>query len=538
MQNPTEFELERAELDLVLSSDVFARSPKVAQILKYVCEAHFAGRSREIKEYNIAIEVFGRPADFDQARDSIVRVEAHRLRKRLQEFYTSQGAGHEIQIVLSPGNYVPQFVRRNGASSVSSPSLEGAAVVAQSGAPSSPPPPLQSPSPVRRFWQSRGFRLLWLYALSAMVILLVVCLVYARLPHQAAAAAPVPAKGRAAGAAAVSSSQGVRILAGAPGTKIVDHYGDTWDGDRYFNGGTVRAVPPRPIAYTRDPALFYHQRQGDFSYDIPLQNGSYELRLYFAETIFGENNAAGGGETSRAFRILANAKPLDDDPLDVIADAPGSNTADIKVFKDVKPAADGKLHLTFASIRNDVPFVNAIEIAPSEPGAIRPIRILAGKIGYTDENNRVWSSDRYFHNGVLVARTSPVAGADEKEVCHSERVGNFSYVIPVAKNGRYTVTMKFCESRHGPDAPGGAGDRIFDVLFNGRTLLGNFDIFKETGSLQALDKTFEGLEPNAQGKLIFTFTPTRNYAEINAIEVMDEAWRGPSGPHTQGSLHR
>jgi hypothetical protein len=296
-------------------------------------------------------------------------------------------------------------------------------------------------------------------------------------------------------------------------------------------------VPPRPIAYTQDPALFYHLRQGDFSYDIPLQSGSYELRLYFAETIFGENNLAGGGETSRVFRILANAKPLDDDPLDVIADAPGSNTADIKVFKDVQPAADGKLHLAFATIRNDAPFLNAIEIAPSEPGAIRPIRILARGIGYKDENNRVWSSDRYFHNGVLVPRTVPVTGADEQELYHSERVGNFSYVIPVAKNGRYTARMKFCEAWNGPDGPGSdPGYRIFDVLFNGRTLLGNFDIFKEAGSLRALDKTFEGLEPNAQGKLIFTFTPTRNYAEINAIEVMDEAWRRPSGPHAHGPL--
>ena len=77
------------------------------------------------------------------------------------------------------------------------------------------------------------------------------------------------------------------------------------------------------------------------------------------------------------------------------------------LVKDVKPAADGKLHLTFATIGNDVPFVNAIEIAPSEPGAIRPIRILARQIGYTDQNKRVWSCDRYFHNGVLMPRTVP-----------------------------------------------------------------------------------------------------------------------------------
>jgi hypothetical protein len=78
---------------------------------------------------------------------------------------------------------------------------------------------------------------------------------------------------------------------------------------------------------------------------------------------------------------MANAKPLDDDPLDVIADAPGSSTADIKVFKDVHPAADGKLHLALATTQNDIPFVNAIEIAPSEPGSISQFGLWRGKSG-------------------------------------------------------------------------------------------------------------------------------------------------------------
>src|ERR1035441_6764236 len=108
----SDLQAERAELGAVLSSDAFARSPIVAQMLKYICERHFSGQAHEIKEYNIAVEAFGRPANFDQARDSIVRVEAHRLRKRLQEYYLQQGAGHQIQIILPPGNYVPQFIRR------------------------------------------------------------------------------------------------------------------------------------------------------------------------------------------------------------------------------------------------------------------------------------------------------------------------------------------------------------------------------------------------------------------------------------------
>src|ERR1039458_3846407 len=111
---PAELDLqaERAELEAVLSSEAFARSPIVAQMLKYICERHFSGQSHDIKEYNIAVDACGRQPNFDQTRDSIVRVEAHRLRKRLQEYYQQQGASHQIQIILPPGNYVPQFIRR------------------------------------------------------------------------------------------------------------------------------------------------------------------------------------------------------------------------------------------------------------------------------------------------------------------------------------------------------------------------------------------------------------------------------------------
>src|ERR1035438_7687765 len=129
----SDLQAERAELEAVLSSDAFARSPIVAQMLKYICERHFAGQAHEIKEYNIAVEAFGRPANFDQARDSIVRVEAHRLRKRLQEYYLQQGAGHQIQITLPPGNYVPQFIRRAEPAELAPVAKEAAAVLEAAG---------------------------------------------------------------------------------------------------------------------------------------------------------------------------------------------------------------------------------------------------------------------------------------------------------------------------------------------------------------------------------------------------------------------
>jgi hypothetical protein len=106
-----------------------------------------------------------------------------------------------------------------------------------------------------------------------------------------------------------------------------------------------------------------------------------------------------------------------------------------------------------------------------------------------------------------------------------ERYGNFSYTIPVVRPGHYTATLRFSESWFGAKKPagGGPGERVFDVYCNGVVLLRNFDIFKEAGGEdRALDRVFGSLEPNAQGKLVFSFVPVKNYACVNAIEVVDD----------------
>ncbi len=65
---------------------------------------------------------------------------------------------------------------------------------------------------------------------------------------------------------------------------------------------------------------------------------------------------------------------------------------------------------------------------------------------------------------------------------------------------------------------------MFDIYCNGEALMRNFDIFKEAGGAdRALRKTFHGLSPNAQGKLLLTFVPVKNYACLNAIEVVHES---------------
>lgn len=69
-----------------------------------------------------------------------------------------------------------------------------------------------------------------------------------------------------------------------------------------------------------------------------------------------------------------------------------------------------------------------------------------------------------------------------------------------------------------------AGCRVFDVTCNGVMLLQDFDIVQAAGgAFRPLVREFHGLHPNGQGKLLLSFSPKVNYAEVRAIEVIDEA---------------
>jgi hypothetical protein len=521
MSATTGYREERRELETILHSDAFVRAPGLASFLAYVSEKYFQGEAGQIKEYNIAIEAFGRSPDFNQKQDSVVRVEAHRLRKRLREYYQSEGADHAIHIVMPPGQYVPQFISRleSAGGSASDPVTATDLAAPEAHLPATvlpaPIPPAVPAMPPG--WKgSRAQTYFALFAGIALVLLLG-AFALARwrsdVPSPAVAASP-----------ATPLPEEIRILAGAPDTHYVDHLGNTWLGDRFFNGGAPVATPGHRIWRTNDPSIFQVRREGtDFSYDIPLKAGRYELHLYFAESVFGEENVAGGGETSRIFQVRANGS-LILDGLDVTSDAGGANIADEKVFAGITPAPDGALHLQFHLIKESA-ILNGIAILPAPSGKPRPIRILARDFRYTDRKGQDWLPDRYFSRGQTVIRPEAIEGTPDPEVYRGERFGHFTYAIPVAQ-GRYAVHLRFNEAWFGPGRPGGggAGSRIFDVYANGLALLRNFDLYQVAGGPnRAIERTFHGLTPNAQGKIVLSFVPVRNYGCINAIEVVDES---------------
>lgn len=96
-----------AELRKVLGSSVFSLSDRLRRFLEYVVTKSLAAEEHQLKEYTIGQDVFDRGVDFDPRIDPIVRVEAGRLRQKLQRYYESEGKDSPIRIQLPKGAYVP-----------------------------------------------------------------------------------------------------------------------------------------------------------------------------------------------------------------------------------------------------------------------------------------------------------------------------------------------------------------------------------------------------------------------------------------------
>lgn len=99
----------RDALDSVLRSSTFARSERLKKFLNFVCDCVLAGKSDELNEYLIGVEVFGRTPGYSPSEDSIVRRQAHALRKKLEEYYAREGSDCKIRVELPLGHYCAVF---------------------------------------------------------------------------------------------------------------------------------------------------------------------------------------------------------------------------------------------------------------------------------------------------------------------------------------------------------------------------------------------------------------------------------------------
>src|SRR5512146_1974246 len=103
----------RRHLDRILASATFRQVDRLKRFMSFIVLEAIAGRSDQLKEYVIGVQVFDKEASFDPRADPIVRVQARRLRTRLVRYYQEEGRPDEVVIDLPKGGYAPTFRLRD-----------------------------------------------------------------------------------------------------------------------------------------------------------------------------------------------------------------------------------------------------------------------------------------------------------------------------------------------------------------------------------------------------------------------------------------
>ena len=99
----------RETLERLLASETFGRSERARKLIRYLVEREQAGEAERLKGFSIAMDVFGKDADFDPSTDAVVRVQAGRLRDLLAQYFATEGANDPVRIIIPRGTYVPAY---------------------------------------------------------------------------------------------------------------------------------------------------------------------------------------------------------------------------------------------------------------------------------------------------------------------------------------------------------------------------------------------------------------------------------------------
>lgn len=100
------------QIEKLVGSQTLHGSESLRKLLQYLAQQTLDQPGVQVKEHQIATEVFGRPSDFDPQLDSLVRVQAGRLRSKLAAYYESEGVEDHVLVDLPKGSYVLAFHHR------------------------------------------------------------------------------------------------------------------------------------------------------------------------------------------------------------------------------------------------------------------------------------------------------------------------------------------------------------------------------------------------------------------------------------------
>jgi hypothetical protein len=105
-------ETHRALIARLVASRYLNKSARLQELLLYLTERVLEHEVEEVHEQEVGSRVFGRSTNYDTATDNIVRVHASMLRKRLEQYFSQEGASEPVILELPKGNYAPIFYKR------------------------------------------------------------------------------------------------------------------------------------------------------------------------------------------------------------------------------------------------------------------------------------------------------------------------------------------------------------------------------------------------------------------------------------------
>ncbi len=325
----------------------------------------------------------------------------------------------------------------------------------------------------------------------------------------------------------------IRINAG--GSETVDDQDRRWSEDRFFKGGSTQTVPGRS-------GIWATERVGNFSYHFELEEGRYQVMLFFGGHLPWTEYARSG---KPSFSVAVNGRTVLDEADLRLVDPAGRSWP---VVVPVKVDKTGRLRIQLRSASESAGLV-AIQVANSQPleerspgdqGPTGPpsgssgqgkaskrwvqdgVRLLvnAGGNATVDSRGLHWLGDQGFVGGDSFFSGNPIEFTSDDTLYQSERFGSFAYEIPLP-NGAYQVRLHFAEIFWG--APGGdprdfPGLRVFDVTAEGQLLLDDLDLAGQVGTLRPFSQAFQ--VDVVDGRLDLGFVPSVDTAKLSALEIV------------------
>jgi hypothetical protein len=321
------------------------------------------------------------------------------------------------------------------------------------------------------------------------------------------------------------------MRANSGGLAYTDGQSQVWDADQmwtstwgYAYDNSSAKSSSHTLSNTGDDALYQHYREGAGQYIFAVPNGSYSVRLRWAEMAA---NSAG----ERVIRVTIEGAIMENN-LDVYVQAGGRYLAWDSTYAAVT-VSDCQLNIQFDKVSGSRdPMVAAIEVvgaAPANAPCSTPTptpfagqRANSGGPNYTDLGGGQWAADQSWNGvwgytgGSAKSTNTAVAGTDDDLLYQRwrENPGEYRFAVP---NGAYQVTLKFAEFEANK-----ASDRVMRISGEGAVLESALSIYGQVGKAVALDKTYTVTVSDGSLDLAFVKNGGRKSPVVSAIRISSQ----------------